>query len=93
MQVVDQVLIIYAASGGHLDQVPIPEVKAWEEKFLTFMRDQKPEVRDAIHEKQDLDDELTTQIDASIAEFKMQYDASSARQPVQTDVAAEPALA
>ena len=92
MQVVDQVLIIYAASGGHLDQVPIPEVKAWEEKFLTFMRDQKPEVRDAIHEKQDLDDELTTQIDASIAEFKMQYEGSSATQPVQTDVAAEPAL-
>ena len=92
MQVVDQVLIIYAASGGHLDQVPIPEVKAWEEKFLTFMRDQKPEVRDAIHEKQDLDDELTTQIDASIAEFKMQYDASNATQPEQTDAAAEPAL-
>ena len=92
MQVVDQVLIIYAASGGHLDQVPIPEVKAWEEKFLTFMRDQKPEVRDAIHEKQDLDDELTTQIDASIAEFKMQYDASIATQAVQTDAAAEPAL-
>ena len=82
MQVVDQVLIIYAASGGHLDQVPIPEVKAWEEKFLTFMRDQKPEVRDAIHEKQDLDDELTTEIDASIAEFKMQYEGSSATQPV-----------
>lgn len=92
MQVVDQVLIIYAASGGHLDQVPIPEVKAWEEKFLTFMRDQKPEVRDAIHEKQDLDDELTTEIDASIAEFKMQYEGSSATQPVQTDAAAEPAL-
>jgi F-type H+-transporting ATPase subunit alpha len=93
MQVVDQVLIIYAASGGHLDQVPIPEVKVWEEKFLTFMRDQKPEVRDAINEKQDLDDELTTQIDSSIAEFKMQYDAGSATQPEQTDVAAEPALA
>ena len=92
MQVVDQVLIIYAASGGHLDQVPIPEVKAWEEKFLTFMRDQKPEVRDAVHEKQDLDDELTAQIDASIAEFKMQYEGASPTQPVKTDASAEPAL-
>ncbi len=92
MQVVDQVLIIYAASGGHLDQVPIPEVKAWEEKFLTFMRDQKPEVRDAVHKKQDLDDELAAQIDASIAEFKTQYEGASPTQPVKTDAAAEPAL-
>ena len=92
MQVVDQVLIIYAASGGHLDQVPIPEVKAWEEKFLTFMRDQKSEVRDAVHKKQDLDDELTAQIDASIAEFKTQYEGASPTQPVKTDAAAESAL-
>ena len=91
MHVVDQVLIIYAASGGHLDQVPIPEVKSWEEKFLTFMRDQKSEVRDAINEKQDLDDQLTSQIDASIAEFKTQYETESSA-PAASNATTEPAL-
>ena len=91
MHVVDQVLIIYAASGGHLDQVPIAEVKSWEERFLVFMRDQKSEVRDAINEKQDLDDELTAQIDTSIAEFKAQYEGGSST-PLEANASTEPAL-
>ncbi|MCU0979578.1 MAG: F0F1 ATP synthase subunit alpha, partial [Pirellulaceae bacterium] len=34
MHVVDQVLSIYAGTKGHLDDVPINDVRAWEEGFL-----------------------------------------------------------
>ena len=44
LSVVDQVLMIYAGTKGHLDKVPVVQVKEWEEKFLIFMRDQKSEV-------------------------------------------------
>ncbi len=38
MDVVDQVLSIYAGTQGHLDKVPRNEVAAWEKEFLTFMQ-------------------------------------------------------
>jgi F-type H+-transporting ATPase subunit alpha len=74
MHVADQVLILFAGTRGHLDNVPAHEVQAWEKKFLTFMRDQKPEVRQALMDTNDLSDDLAAQIAASIAEFQMQYD-------------------
>ena len=45
MDVIDQVMSIYAGTRGYLDQVPRNEVLAWEKAFLTFIKDQKPEVR------------------------------------------------
>ena len=77
MHVVDQVLIIYAGTRGHLDEVPVGKVKTWEAQFLTFMRDQKPEIRNELMEKNDVPDELVAKIDEAIAEFQTQYDTAS----------------
>jgi len=41
------------------------------------MQDQKPEVRDELGEKLDLDDSLTEAIEASLAEFKTQYESGA----------------
>ena len=46
MDVVDQVLVIYAGTHGHLDSVPIADVHQWEEDFLRFLRDQRAELRE-----------------------------------------------
>jgi F-type H+/Na+-transporting ATPase subunit alpha len=73
MNVIDQVLIIYAGTRGHLDKVPVTEVQAWEKQFLDFMHDQKSEVYNALKDKQDLTDEITNQIEAALTEFKAQY--------------------
>lgn len=73
MNVVDQVLIIYAGTRGHLDKVPTNEVQLWEKQFLTFMLNQKPEIRNALIEKRELTDEIAKQIDAAIGEFQGQY--------------------
>jgi len=77
MNVADQVLIVYAATRGHLDPIPVNDVLKWEEQFLTFMKDQKPEVRDALMEKGNLEDELIEQIEAAIEEFQTQYTSGS----------------
>jgi F-type H+-transporting ATPase subunit alpha len=73
MNVVDQILVIYAGTRGHLDKVPIGQVQAWEKQFVTFMNNQKPEVRAALAEKFELTDDLARQFDASIAEFQTQF--------------------
>ncbi len=45
MNVVDQVMIIYAGTKGHLDKIERRKVQAWEKQFLQFMREQRPQVR------------------------------------------------
>src|SRR5215475_7998424 len=80
MDVVDQVMVIYAGNQGHLDSVPRNEVAAWEKAFLTFIKDQKPEVRKKIVDTKDLDGDTMKALDAAIAEFKKQF-STRAKEP------------
>jgi F-type H+-transporting ATPase subunit alpha len=77
MDVVDQVLSIYAGTRGHLDSVKREEVAEWEKGFLTFIRDQTPELRAKIEQTKELDAESERQLEAAIAEFKRQWDAKN----------------
>jgi F-type H+-transporting ATPase subunit alpha len=78
MDVVDQVMSIYAGTRGHLDEVKRDEVADWEKGFLTFVRDQVPELRSRIETSKELDGESERQLEAAIAEFKRQRAAKSA---------------
>ena len=80
MDVWDQVLSMYAGTRGHLDKVDVKRVSEWEQGFHTFMRDQKPEVRQELVDVNDLagksdeSKELIAHIEASIAEYQGQFD-------------------
>ncbi len=88
LNVIDQVLIIYAGTRGHLDKIPANQVPAWEKQFLTFMHQQKQEIWDAMNDKKDLTDEIAQSIENAIKEFQAQYasgvakDAAEKREPV-----------
>ncbi|MCY2947371.1 MAG: F0F1 ATP synthase subunit alpha [Planctomycetota bacterium] len=71
--VVDQVMIIYAATKGHLDKIERSKVGKWEEQFIRFMRDQKPEVRDALAKQRKLTPDLEKQIVDCIGQFGLQF--------------------
>jgi len=73
LNVIDQILIIFAGTRGHLDKIPRTEVAAWEKQFLVFMRDQKQEISKKIAETKDLDDAAMKSITEAIAEFQKQY--------------------
>jgi F-type H+-transporting ATPase subunit alpha len=75
MSVVDQVMIIYAGNSDAMDKVDRRQVKAWEEQFLRFMKEQKPAVRDLLAKEKDLTGEVTKQLDAAIKEFQTQFKA------------------
>src|SRR5437870_4611536 len=51
LEVVDQVIIIFAANSGSLDEIPATRVQVFEKEFLQFMRDLKPEIRSQIADK------------------------------------------
>jgi F-type H+-transporting ATPase subunit alpha len=48
MNVVDQVMIIYAGTKGHLDKIERRKVQAWEQQFLNFMQEQRSNVRASV---------------------------------------------
>lgn len=73
MHVVDQVMIIYAATKGFLDKVERPKVQSWESQFLTFMREQKPEVRNALIKEEQLTADIIKSLEAAIKEFGYQF--------------------
>jgi F-type H+-transporting ATPase subunit alpha len=73
LDVIDQVLSIYAGTRGHLDKIPAEKVDEWEKGFLVFMREQAPDVRQQLADTSDLTDELTAQIEAAIGRWQTQF--------------------
>ncbi|MBM4068391.1 MAG: F0F1 ATP synthase subunit alpha [Planctomycetes bacterium] len=75
MHVVDQVMMIYAGTKGYLDKVPLKQVATWEEQFLRFMREQKPEVRNLLLKERKLTQDIEAQLKAAIEFFQPQFKA------------------
>jgi F-type H+-transporting ATPase subunit alpha len=73
MNVIDQVMIIFAANAGGLDKVDRKQVRAWEEQFLAFMREQCSEVRNLLAQKREITPEIETQLRAAIEAFQPQF--------------------
>ena len=85
LNIVDQVMLIYAGTEGHLDEVPVTEIARWEEGFLSFMQDKKKDVwdlleknlnnGDAMKSKNKESDETTKAVVAAIDEFNQSFKA------------------
>ena len=45
---VDQVALLMAGTRGKIDHVPVPQVKTWEEQFLTFFHTHYPDFEDKV---------------------------------------------
>jgi F-type H+-transporting ATPase subunit alpha len=75
MHVADQVMVIYAGTKGYLDKVPAKQVAAWEEQFLRFMREQRPQVRDTLVQQKKLTPDLEKQLVAALQAFGAQFKA------------------
>ncbi len=76
MDVIDQVVSIFAGTRGHLDQIPIDQVPLWEQEFLAFMREQQSELRDKIEGIQKFKaewPELEEKLTQAIKEFQLQF--------------------
>lgn len=73
MPIEEQVMIIYSATKGHIDDVPLDRIKAFEQEFLRFMRTIKADILEKIRTEKALSDELNTQIEKAIKEFKQGF--------------------
>jgi F-type H+-transporting ATPase subunit alpha len=68
-----QVLIIYAGTQGVLDDLPLHQIKAFEQDLYHFAENAHPGLLPEIREKKTLTDEIKAQLNSMIAEFKQQF--------------------
>ncbi len=50
LHVVDEIIMIFAGTTGHIDKVPVADVPRWESEFLNFIHTQKKEVWNLLDE-------------------------------------------
>lgn len=73
MPVEEQVLIIFAATKGYIDDVPLDKMKAFEQELLRFMRTVKAQIPEKIRMEKALSNELMKEIGDAINEFKQGF--------------------
>jgi F-type H+-transporting ATPase subunit alpha len=70
MSMEKQVVSVYAGSSGALDGIPTSSVGAFEKGLHRFLEDRAPAVLTRIRDEKKIADDVKTQLDAAISEFK-----------------------
>ncbi len=82
LPVEQQVMIIYAGTNGFLDDIAVPDIKAWEAEFHHFMKASHPQVGEAIKKEGEISEESEARLKKAIEEFKAQFAAVHKRRDV-----------
>ena len=73
LPVANQIVIIFAATNGYLDRVPVERVQDYEKRLHEFMNAQKKDVLELIERERKLTDEVRAAITAALDGFGKQY--------------------
>jgi F-type H+-transporting ATPase subunit alpha len=73
-----QIAIIYAATNGYLDSVPVERLREYEDGLFAFLDARFPAVLAAVAEKKVLDDDLKKALNAAMEEFGKEFAAKAA---------------
>lgn len=84
MPVEKQVMIIYVATHGYLDDLPLDCIQKFEEEFYPFMESEYPDVGHTIATTKDLDEKTEQKLDEAIAKFKEKFKAGLDRVQIKT---------
>jgi F-type H+/Na+-transporting ATPase subunit alpha len=68
-----QVVVIWTAQNGYLDQVPVPRVKEFQNKLTEYFTTRKGQLLTKIGREKALSDELKAELKAAVDEFKQTW--------------------
>jgi F-type H+-transporting ATPase subunit alpha len=68
-----QVAILYAATNGHLDDIPTPRVREFEAQFYRFLETERPQILQSLTGNQALGDETAVALDDAIGVFRQSF--------------------
>jgi F-type H+/Na+-transporting ATPase subunit alpha len=66
----NQVVAIYAATNGYLDEVPVPQIRKWEQDFIGYLEASHADILSDIRTKKVLDDGVTNRLKGALSTFK-----------------------
>jgi F-type H+-transporting ATPase subunit alpha len=72
-----QVAIVFAATNGYLDAVPVDKLRPYEDGLYRFLETSHPTLLSSIAEKKILDDDLKAAMKAALEEYGKQFSASA----------------
>ncbi|MCX6166021.1 MAG: F0F1 ATP synthase subunit alpha, partial [Ignavibacteriae bacterium] len=73
MDIEKQVVVIYTASKGYLDEIPISYLARYEAEFLSEMENLHKDILDDIIAKKDLTDDIISRLNKVIKEFTERF--------------------
>lgn len=76
LSVEQQVVSLYAAVKGYIDDIEIADVRRFESEFLSFIESNKPEILQSITDTKDLTSDNENALKAAIDQFKKGFAAS-----------------
>lgn len=72
----EQVVAIFLGTGGHLDSVPVEDVRRFESEFLDHVRASEEAILSEIRDSQKLSEELSEKLTEVVNEFKKGFAAT-----------------
>jgi F-type H+-transporting ATPase subunit alpha len=76
MSVEKQVVIMYAVTRGHVDDLPVQDIRRFEAEFLGYVDANRPEIFQSIRDTKDLTSDNEGALKDAIATFKKSFAAS-----------------
>jgi F-type H+-transporting ATPase subunit alpha len=73
MPINKQVMIIYVATKGYFDDLPVESLKRFEKEFFAFIEKEYPDLGHQIEQTKDLSDTITKKLDEAIKRFKATF--------------------
>ncbi|MCW5889392.1 MAG: F0F1 ATP synthase subunit alpha [bacterium] len=70
-----QILIIYAATAGHLDAYPVGAIGRYERELYAFVEAKHPQVFAQIRDKKELTEDVTKAVETALADFASVFSA------------------
>jgi F-type H+-transporting ATPase subunit alpha len=76
LSVEKQVVIIYAATNGYLDGVPVEQVRAYETDLYQFLDTRRAQLLSSLAEKKQIDDQIKSDLNQALKEFTETFTAA-----------------
>jgi F-type H+-transporting ATPase subunit alpha len=77
--VTEMIVSIWAGTTGELDEIPVGDIRRFEQELLSHLRHNHKEILDAIGENNDLPDDTVEALKQAIAQFKQSFLAGESR--------------
>lgn len=73
MALEEQIAVIFAGTGGFLDELPVGDIKRFEEEFLSFLKKEKNVLLEEIKQKKEIKISLREKLEEAIKKFKAKF--------------------